>query len=150
MTAFFEISNVTTDIGVHVEFTCNDDSVYTESITVPVNTSWNDTSNVFHPVTYSFTEHDYEYSALNDINGDGTINLLDIVWLHRFLSFDRMQQTHILNTMSYNQRRSIDFNYDRIYGNYVDLILIIRAYICLLYTSPSPRDGLLSRMPSSA
>ena len=25
-----------------------------------------------------------------------------------------------------------------------------RSYICLLYTSPSPRDGLLSRMPSSA
>ena len=24
------------------------------------------------------------------------------------------------------------------------------SYICLLYTSPSPRDGLLSRMPSSA
>ena len=24
------------------------------------------------------------------------------------------------------------------------------ADICLLYTSPSPRDGLLSRMPSSA
>src|SRR5680860_1263098 len=24
------------------------------------------------------------------------------------------------------------------------------AYTCLLYTSPSPRDGLLSRMPSSA
>ena len=25
-----------------------------------------------------------------------------------------------------------------------------KPYICLLYTSPSPRDGLLSRMPSSA
>ena len=25
-----------------------------------------------------------------------------------------------------------------------------KATICLLYTSPSPRDGLLSRMPSSA
>ena len=25
-----------------------------------------------------------------------------------------------------------------------------RFIICLLYTSPSPRDGLLSRMPSSA
>ena len=25
-----------------------------------------------------------------------------------------------------------------------------RADACLLYTSPSPRDGLLSRMPSSA
>ena len=26
----------------------------------------------------------------------------------------------------------------------------IMGYTCLLYTSPSPRDGLLSRMPSSA
>ena len=25
-----------------------------------------------------------------------------------------------------------------------------RSFSCLLYTSPSPRDGLLSRMPSSA
>ena len=25
-----------------------------------------------------------------------------------------------------------------------------QRYACLLYTSPSPRDGLLSRMPSSA
>ena len=25
-----------------------------------------------------------------------------------------------------------------------------KFFICLLYTSPSPRDGLLSRMPSSA
>jgi len=27
---------------------------------------------------------------------------------------------------------------------------IAQFRICLLYTSPSPRDGLLSRMPSSA
>ena len=27
---------------------------------------------------------------------------------------------------------------------------IYYGYTCLLYTSPSPRDGLLSRMPSSA
>ena len=26
----------------------------------------------------------------------------------------------------------------------------MEAHTCLLYTSPSPRDGLLSRMPSSA
>ena len=26
----------------------------------------------------------------------------------------------------------------------------VESYNCLLYTSPSPRDGLLSRMPSSA
>ena len=30
-----------------------------------------------------------------------------------------------------------------------DLLKAIH-FICLLYTSPSPRDGLLSRMPSSA
>ena len=28
--------------------------------------------------------------------------------------------------------------------------LIDTCMVCLLYTSPSPRDGLLSRMPSSA
>ena len=30
------------------------------------------------------------------------------------------------------------------------LINLVERYCCLLYTSPSPRDGLLSRMPSSA
>ena len=30
------------------------------------------------------------------------------------------------------------------------LYTTVPTYICLLYTSPSPRDGLLSRMPSSA
>ena len=30
------------------------------------------------------------------------------------------------------------------------LVKQVREKICLLYTSPSPRDGLLSRMPSSA
>ena len=28
--------------------------------------------------------------------------------------------------------------------------LVTYMFTCLLYTSPSPRDGLLSRMPSSA
>ena len=27
---------------------------------------------------------------------------------------------------------------------------LMASWVCLLYTSPSPRDGLLSRMPSSA
>ena len=31
-----------------------------------------------------------------------------------------------------------------------DLNAILLSKLCLLYTSPSPRDGLLSRMPSSA
>ena len=34
-------------------------------------------------------------------------------------------------------------------GIFLTMIPALR-YLCLLYTSPSPRDGLLSRMPSSA
>ena len=30
------------------------------------------------------------------------------------------------------------------------LINLVAAWVCLLYTSPSPRDATLSRMPSSA
>ena len=32
----------------------------------------------------------------------------------------------------------------------IEKIIIDTLNTCLLYTSPSPRDGLLSRMPSSA
>ena len=32
----------------------------------------------------------------------------------------------------------------------VSLVIVILLYICLLYTSPSPRDRTRSRMPSSA
>mgnify|MGYP003374616357 CR=1 FL=1 len=35
-------------------------------------------------------------------------------------------------------------------GGAVTSQTVERSYTCLLYTSPSPRDGLLSRMPSSA
>ena len=38
-------------------------------------------------------------------------------------------------------------------GGILDASLVTTSQIiasCLLYTSPSPRDGLLSRMPSSA
>ena len=31
-----------------------------------------------------------------------------------------------------------------------DPLCFVWSEVCLLYTSPSPRDGLLSRMPSSA
>ena len=37
-----------------------------------------------------------------------------------------------------------------LYPQYVKHNLLGRILACLLYTSPSPRDGLLSRMPSSA
>ena len=43
------------------------------------------------------------------------------------------------------------FDADRYIGGRIQRIdLTTGAVTCLLYTSPSPRDGLLSRMPSSA
>ena len=49
--------------------------------------------------------------------------------------------------------------FDLLHQGHIDLIsmsstfgniLVVGLNSCLLYTSPSPRDGLLSRMPSSA
>ena len=50
--------------------------------------------------------------------------------------------------LDYHRHKSIGY-IAPFYGNF-GVILKAYAYICLLYTSPSPRDGLLSRMPSSA
>ena len=36
------------------------------------------------------------------------------------------------------------------FADYLQWLHYAEGMICLLYTSPSPRDGLLSRMPSSA
>ena len=36
------------------------------------------------------------------------------------------------------------------WASLLSFIILAAMYVCLLYTSPSPRDGLLSRMPSSA
>ena len=35
-------------------------------------------------------------------------------------------------------------------GHIAGIAVAVEGWSCLLYTSPSPRDGLLSRMPSSA
>ena len=42
------------------------------------------------------------------------------------------------------------FKPDIIFIDYLNICASSRYKACLLYTSPSPRDGLLSRMPSSA
>ena len=62
----------------------------------------------------------------------------------------RQQVKEKLEIMKY---QSIEFLKNKIKNMSDDDIPIIRMKFnsyCLLYTSPSPRDGLLSRMPSSA
>ena len=50
---------------------------------------------------------------------------------------------YLYNVLNYTM--GIHTDYDKRYSPNVDIY-----HACLLYTSPSPRDGLLSRMPSSA
>ena len=38
----------------------------------------------------------------------------------------------------------------KVIGDAAGAVGLLLAYICLLYTSPSPRDYAASRMPSSA
>ena len=48
-------------------------------------------------------------------------------------------------------KSQISLAIDSILESIVDAVALDeKAEICLLYTSPSPRDGLLPRMPSSA
>ena len=46
--------------------------------------------------------------------------------------------------------RKVKARYDVWPSAYASGALVKCRKVCLLYTSPSPRDGLLSRMPSSA
>ena len=59
-----------------------------------------------------------------------------------------------VTTKSYSIFDSVDYNapYNTKTGYQFGLTAEVEPFnnICLLYTSPSPRDGLLSRMPSSA
>ena len=53
-----------------------------------------------------------------------------------------------VNTTGF-KKSSVEFQ-DLLYENIESGDASKKDGICLLYTSPSPRDGLLSRMPSSA
>ena len=58
-----------------------------------------------------------------------------------------------LSPSSWGNWNDIDLNWDGevIHGDITDYTHVEEVISsCLLYTSPSPRDGLLARMPSSA
>src|SRR5664279_6281979 len=62
------------------------------------------------------------------------------------------RRAETFRTIAGNERRHAGIWADRLraLGAEVPPPARPRARVCLLYTSPSPRDGLLSRMPSSA
>ena len=67
-------------------------------------------------------------------------------------NFSDLQETHTLAVLVDNESgvlaRVIGLFSGRGYN--IESLTVAEVDTCLLYTSPSPRDGLLSRMPSSA
>ena len=64
-------------------------------------------------------------------------------WITKFLLNNNFQIT------IFDKKTNKDF-LNRIIGQNVEKINFVEGDICLLYTSPSPRDRISSRMPSSA
>ena len=67
-----------------------------------------------------------------------------------------IQGKPIVNSISLKEGEEIFINQAHLIKRYGAAVVVMafdedgQADTCLLYTSPSPRDGLLSRMPSSA
>ena len=76
---------------------------------------------------------------------------VDYAWSGKFaLSFTRVPQMGQTGPNSYH---AMGYSGHGVTGSHLFGKIIADAMLgdtCLLYTSPSPRDGLLSRMPSSA
>ena len=72
--------------------------------------------------------------------------MLNVTNLHAYYG-----KSHILQGVNFNiQEGEIVSLLGRNGVGRSTAVKTIMGEVCLLYTSPSPRDGLLSRMPSSA
>ena len=83
-------------------------------------------------------------AGLDDADVDGEMAMSDISGEIRYINWDINQ---------FPAYEACAANFMEIYPNItvnVENIGWDDYWTCLLYTSPSPRDGLLSRMPSSA
>src|SRR5665647_3828850 len=71
----------------------------------------------------------------------GTLGVRSAPYVHRLVAERTVEPVEV--TIG-SETRTIDVKYGLLDGK------VYTCKPCLLYTSPSPRDGLLSRMPSSA
>ena len=77
---------------------------------------------------------------------------MDLQQFKDSLSKDQPQETwnFILKALWYDAKGDWHKAHDLADGPPGEEAAWVHAYFCLLYTSPSPRDATLSRMPSSA
>ena len=90
----------------------------------------------------TYTSHNFSYDELN-LGGEYTLN--DMFHLRAGLTSPMLEEDSMNDGETlYSMNFGAGLKYS-LYG--VNLVV---DYTCLLYTSPSPRDATLSRMPSSA
>jgi len=110
-------------------------------------------SNALEGVTVTLSGTGGDYTTTTDSNGDYTFeNIMTGEWT---LTPEKNNYSFLPVSLAVTVS-SIDVSDKNFIGTFLDYFPIsdgaywIYDYTCLLYTSPSPRDGLLSRMPSSA
>src|SRR5665647_19656 len=94
---------------------------------------------------------------------DGTFRLdtANTSYIFRVTRFGHLETIHYGEYLQDQSLEAIMLKHTAVIGSTVaydasdpmyslDTLTLEWSGICLLYTSPSPRDGLLSRMPSSA
>ena len=95
----------------------------------------------------SYTSHIQEYNVLfekQNLVCQGPRNLIWIIILYAYILI-----TQLIAVVLAFKTRKVEMKILND-AKYIALIIYITTIICLLYTSPSPRDATLSRMPSSA
>ena len=86
--------------------------------------------------------------------GYGILRFRDGLWMNAHTDFG---ETNLYHPAQASLTQTLSVLAVLTFANphvYLDTVILLGTlslpYACLLYTSPSPRDGLLSRMPSSA
>ena len=100
-----------------------------------------------HSATRALLERDdvIIVASVSCIYGIGSVETYSTMTL-RLGEGEEIERQALLRSLTELQYRRNDLNFGR--GSF--RVRRTRNEPCLLYTSPSPRDGLLSRMPSSA
>ena len=95
------------------------------------------------PPAASGKKGDYTTTSANDRGGNKKIKY----WYHNGTDWEKTTETNYNNRSQTSELDTVLSKFSAPTDNYMSASL---RYPCLLYTSPSPRDATLSRMPSSA
>ena len=130
----------TMHVYVHVHV-----SVYVD-VPVSMSVSVSMSMSVSRSVSMSMSLSMFKCMSLHMVMPEGWVLQL-VAWHSQVCSITHVKVDRRVIQIDIDIDTYIDINIDID----IDVYICIEVYIhCLLYTSPSPRDGLLSRMPSSA